>query len=104
MGMAAGHLGQWNATILAIFRSPVPATLQEKSFVVLSIFLIQMYGAHRIAQGSKLDLAVKTTPKTQNKQKTNKRQCTTIILATLVDLPSLMICAKIQPHGVLVFF
>ena len=30
-----------------------------------------------------------------------KRQCTTIILATLVDLPSLMNCAKIQPQGIL---
>ena len=30
-----------------------------------------------------------------------KRQCTTIILATLVDLPSPMICAKIQPQGIL---
>ena len=30
-----------------------------------------------------------------------KPQCTTIILATLVDLSSLMICAKIQPKGIL---
>ena len=30
-----------------------------------------------------------------------KRQCTTIILATLVDIPSLMICAKFQPQGIL---
>ena len=28
-----------------------------------------------------------------------KRQCTIIILATLVDLPFPMICAKIQPEG-----
>ena len=27
--------------------------------------------------------------------------CRTIILATLVDLPSPMICAKIQPQGIL---
>ena len=30
-----------------------------------------------------------------------KRQCTTIILATLVDLSSPMICAKVQPQGIL---
>ena len=30
-----------------------------------------------------------------------KCQCTTIILATLVDLLSPMICAKIQPQGIL---
>ena len=30
-----------------------------------------------------------------------KRQCTTIILATLVDLLFPMICAKIQPQGIL---
>ena len=30
-----------------------------------------------------------------------KRQCKTIILANFVDLPSLMICAKIQPQGFL---
>ena len=46
-----------------------------------------MYGA----QGSKLDLAVKKV----------KRQCTTFILATVVELPSPMICAKTQPQGIL---
>ena len=30
-----------------------------------------------------------------------KHQCTIIILATLVDLSSPMICAKIQPKGIL---
>ena len=30
-----------------------------------------------------------------------KRQCTTIILAILVDLPSLMTYAKIQPQGII---
>ena len=30
-----------------------------------------------------------------------KRQRTTILLATLVDLPSPMICVKIQPQGIL---
>ena len=30
-----------------------------------------------------------------------KRQCTTIILAILIDLPSPKICAKIQPQDIL---
>ena len=33
--------------------------------------------------------------------KKTKRQCTTVILATLEDLLSPMICAKIQPLGIL---
>ena len=35
------------------------------------------------------------------RRKKVKRQCTTIILAILVDLSSPMICAQIQPQGVL---
>ena len=50
-----------------------------------------MYGAHTNAYRSKLDLAVK---------RSNVND-TTIILATLVDLPSLMIYAKIQSQGIL---
>ena len=49
-----------------------------------------MYGAHINAYGSK-----------QPHRKKVKHQCTTIILASLVDLLSLMICAKIQPQGIL---
>ena len=56
-----------------------------------NIFPIQMYEAHTNAYGSKLDLTIKNV----------KWQCTTIILATLVDLQSPMICAKIQPQGIL---
>ena len=54
---------------------------QEKSFEILYFFPIQM---HREAN--------LTSPK-----KKVKCQCTTIIIATLVDLPSPMIYAKIQP-------
>ena len=36
------------------------------------------------------------------RRKKVKRQYTTIILATLVDLSSPMICAKIQPQGILI--
>ena len=54
-----------------------------------------MYGAHTNAQGSQLDHPPKHT------RKKVKRQCTTIILATLVDLLSPMIYAKIQTKGIL---
>ena len=47
--------------------------------------------SHTNAWGSKLDLAVKKV----------KRQRTTILLAMLVDLPSPMIPAKVQPQGIL---
>ena len=47
--------------------------------------------SHTNAQGSKLDRAVKKV----------KCQRTTILLAMLVDLPSSMIPAKVQPKGIL---
>ena len=50
-----------------------------------------MYRAIQMHRESKLDLTVKMV----------KRQCTTIILATLVDLPFPMFCVKIQPEGIL---
>ena len=59
------------------------------SFEILNIFPLQMYGAHTKGIGKQ----------TWPRRKKVKCQCTTIILATLVDLPSTMICAKIQPQG-----
>ena len=47
-----------------------------------------MNEAHTNAYGSKLEITV-------------KGQTSTIILATLVDIPSPMICATIQPQGIL---
>ena len=45
-----GHLGQWTATILAIFHFPalnlrniIPEAPEEKSFEILNIFPIQMH-------------------------------------------------------------
>ena len=64
---------------------------EKKKFKILNNFPIQMYGTHTNAQGSKLDPAVKKV----------KCQRTTILLATLVELSFLMICAKIQPQGIL---
>ena len=96
------HLGQWIATILAIFYSPAPRgstwnlsnigqeASEEKSFEILNIFPIQMYGTHTNAYGSKQPCHKKITC-----------QCTTIISATLLDLLSPMICVKIEPQGIL---
>ena len=53
-------------------------------------FSIQMYGVHTNAYRSKRPCRKKV-----------KCQCMTNILATLVDLPSRMIYAKIQPQGIL---
>ena len=90
--------------ILAIFHSPAqggsawnlsntgPEASEEKSFEIINIFSIQMYGAHTNAYRSKLDLAVK---------RLNVNM--TIILATLVDRPFPMIYAKIQPQAILDF-
>ena len=65
------HFDQWTMPILAIFHSPAqggfawnlsntgPGASEEKSFEIINIFSIQMYGAHTNAYRSKLDLAVK---------------------------------------------
>ena len=89
-----GHLGQWTVTILASFHSPAPRRLQIKfeqhrpdGFSGEVIWSFQQF-SH-------------TKKPTWPRCKKVKRQCTTLILATLVDLPSPMICAKIQPQGIL---
>ena len=83
------HLGKWTATILAIFHSPAPRRLHMK-----------------FEQHWPTSFRGEVVWNSQNFSYTNvwcpyKCQCTTIILATLVDLPSLMICAMIQPQGIL---
>ena len=60
---------------------------KEKSFEILNIFPIQMHKEAKL-----------TSP-----LKKVKCQCTTIILATLVDLQFPMIYVKIQPQGILGF-
>ena len=62
--------------------------LQRRSFEILNIFPIKCMAPIQMHREANLTLKV-------------KRQCMTIILATLVDLPSLMICVKIQPQGIL---
>ena len=42
------------------FEQHWPEALEEKSFEIINIFSIQMYGAHTNVYRSKLDLAVKS--------------------------------------------
>ena len=92
------HLGQWTATILALFHSPAPGRLQMK------------FEQHwpRGSRGGRLEFWTFFPYKCIGKQtrlcrKKVKCQCMTIILATLVDLPFTMIYAKIQAQGILGF-
>ena len=66
-----------------IFSNVCQAASEKKSFVILNIF--------------NKCIGKQTWPR----RKKVKCQCTTIILAILVDLPSPMIYAKIQPQGIL---
>ena len=60
---------------------------EEKPYEILNNFFpYKCYGAHTIALGSRKKI---------------KCQRTTIFFATLVDLLSPMICAQIQPQGIL---
>ena len=99
----AGHLGQWTATILAIFRSPNLRRLYIKIEQHWSrgfrgeVFWNSQHFSHTNVWCPYKCIGKQTLPR----RKKVKRQCTIIILATLVDLPSLMICAKIQPQGIL---
>ena len=95
------HFDQWTTPILAIFRSPAPRRLQFEQHWPRGfrgeIFWNYQYFVHTNVWGP-----YKCIQKwTWSCRKKVKHQCTTIILATLVDLPSLMICAKIQPQGTL---
>ena len=63
-----------------------PEAPEEKSFEIQPIFVIQMHKEAKWPYRKKV-----------------KCQCTTIILASLVDLPFPMIYATIQPQGILLF-
>ena len=94
----SGHLGQWTATILAIFHSPNLRRLHMK--------FVQNWP--RGSRGGCLKFWIFFPYKCIRKQnwphgKKVNCQCTTIILATLVDLQFLMIYVKIQPQGILGF-
>ena len=98
-----GHLGQWTATILAIFHSPNLRRLHMKfeqhwprGFRPEVVWNSQHFSHTNVWCPYKW-LGKQTWPR----HKKFKHQCTTIILANLVDLSSLMIYAKIQPQGIL---
>ena len=94
----SSHLGQWTALI----SFPQPKEAPHKIWATLD---------QRLRRRSRLKFStffqnIWCPYKCIGKQiwprcKKVKRQCTTIILTILVDLPSLVSCAKIQPHGIL---
>ena len=91
-----GHLGQWPATILAIFHSPALGRRQRN---------LSNTG-QRLQRRSHLKFSTFFPYTCIGKQtwplcKKVKCQCMTIILAILVDLLSPMIYAKIQAQGIL---
>ena len=98
-----GHLGQWTATILAIFCFPTQRWLHMKfeqnwlrAFRGEVVWNCQQF-SHSNVWGSYKCIGKRTWPYC----KKVKCQHKTILLAILVDLPSPMICAKIQPQGIL---
>ena len=100
-----GHLGQRTATILAIFHSPNLRRLNMKfeqnwisSFRAEVVWNSQHF-SHTNGWCPYKCIGKQTWPRC----KKVKCQCTTIILATLVDLSSPMNCAKIQSQGILGF-
>ena len=97
------HLGQWTVTILAILCSPNLRRLHIKfeqhwprGFRGEVVWNSQHFSHTNVWCPYKC-IGKRTWPR----HKTVKRQCTTIILSNLVDLSSPMICAKIQPQGIL---
>ena len=98
-----GHLGQWTATILVIFRSPNLRRPHMKfeqywprDFRGEVVWNSQQFSHTNVWCPYKC-IGKQTWPR----RKKVKRQYTKIILAILVDLSSPMIYAKIQPQCVL---
>ena len=94
---------QWTMPILAISHSPAPRRLHmnfeqhwPRGFRGEVIWNNQQF-FHTNVWGPYKCIQKQTWPH----RKKVRFQCTTIILATLVALLSLMICAKIQPQGIL---
>ena len=98
-----GHHGQWTATILAIFHCPVPWRLYMKfeqhwprGFRGEVVWNSQHFSLTNVWCPYKC-IGKQTWPR----HKKVKRQCTIIILTTLVDHPSPMIYTRIQPQDML---
>ena len=99
-----GHLGQWTATILAIFRFPNLRRLHMKFEQHWPRGFREVIWNSKHFSNTNVWCPYKCIGKqTWPHRKKVKFQCTTIILAILVDLSSPMIhvWAKIQPQGIL---
>ena len=99
------HLRKWTATILAIFLSPNLRRRHIKfeqhwprGFRGEVVWNSQHFSHTNVHVWCPYKcIGRQTWPR----HKKVKHQCTTIILATLVDFSSPRICAKIQPQGIL---
>ena len=94
------HLGQWIMTTLANFCSPAPMRLHlslEQHWLRGEVVWNSQHFFYTNVWGPYKSIGKQTWPY----HKKVWRQCMTIILATLVDFPSSMICTKIQPQGIL---
>ena len=89
------HLGQWTATILAIFYSPAPGRLQIK------FEQHWPWGSRGEVIWNSQHFPIQKGKQTWPHRKKVKCQCVTTILAVVIDLSSLIIYAKIQPQGFL---
>ena len=94
-----GHLGQWTPDHFSNLSFPQP---KEAPYEICAKL------AQRLQRRSRLKFWIFFPYKCMRKQnwphsKKVKCQCTTIILATLVDLQFPMIYVKIQPQGILGF-
>ena len=97
-----GHLGQWTATILAIFRSPDLRRLNMKfEQIWLSGFREVLWNSHQFCYSNVWSSYKCIGKQTWPCRKKVKYPRTTILIAALVDLSFPMICAKIQPQGIL---
>ena len=98
-----GHLGQWTATTLAIFRSPDLRRLNMKfEQIWLSGFRGEVLWNSQPFSYSNVWGSYKCKGKqTWPCRKKVKCQRRTILLVILVDLSSPMVCAKIQLQGIL---
>ena len=85
-----GHLGQRAIAILTTIHSP-------------NLRRLRMKFEQNWPRGSRGEVVWNSEHFSHPHRKKVKCQCTTIILATLVDLPFPMIYAKIQPQGILGF-
>ena len=98
-----GHLGRPTATILAIFRSP---DLRRHNMKFEQIWLSgfreeEILNSQQFSYSNVWGSYKCVGKQTWSCRKKVKCQRTTILLATLVDLSFPMICAKIQPQGIL---